>query len=216
MGVTVIAGSARAQPAPDYDFQWATITHAGNRPASVAEAPFLMEFPAPGRVDYEYRIARTEVTVAQWFEFVQAYAPYYTGARSASAFVGLSIVPTSTDPTQPAGYRILNGEENRPASMSWRYAARYVNWLHNDKRPEREAFEQGVYDTSTFTQNPDGSYNDQLTRSPGARFCAARRCRLGGMPAGDWKEKTKNMKSSRPGSEKPSRVNLAAVRASIR
>ncbi len=54
--------------------------------------------------------------------------------------------------------------------MSWRIAARYVNWLHNGKKDSQEAFESGVYDTSTFTENPDGSFNDQITHSLGAAF----------------------------------------------
>src|SRR5690606_36322403 len=58
--------------------------------------------------------------------------------------------------------------------MGWRYIARYCNWLHNGMPtgPDAEqwAFETGAYDTSTFTRNPDGSFNDQRERSPGARF----------------------------------------------
>lgn len=54
--------------------------------------------------------------------------------------------------------------------MSWEYAARYVNWLHNGKVNEAWAFDDGVYDTSTFTQNADGTYNHQLAHDPDARF----------------------------------------------
>lgn len=54
--------------------------------------------------------------------------------------------------------------------MGWRYAARYCNWLTNGKGLEQAAFENGAYDTSTFTDNPDGSFNDQLTHNPDALF----------------------------------------------
>lgn len=116
---------------------------------------------------YEFRIATTEVTAGQWYEFVQAYAPYYKGSPADSSFTGVSIVP---DSSEPSGYRLLAGHENRPTSMSWRFAARYVNWLCNGKATHREAFERGAYDTSTFSQNPDGSYNDPRTRTRGATF----------------------------------------------
>jgi len=34
--------------------------------------------------------------------------------------------------------------------ISWRVAAMYCNWLHNDKRNDRAAFLNGAYDVSTF------------------------------------------------------------------
>lgn len=49
-------------------------------------------------------------------------------------------------------------------------AARYCNWPTNGKRPERDAFENGAYDTSTFTTNSAGTFNDQRTHTPGASF----------------------------------------------
>jgi hypothetical protein len=48
--------------------------------------------------------------------------------------------------------------------------ARYCNWLHNGKATNREAFENGAYDTSTFTTNANTTINDQRTHSPEARF----------------------------------------------
>jgi hypothetical protein len=54
--------------------------------------------------------------------------------------------------------------------MNWRTAARFCNWLHNDKAMTREAFESGAYDTKTFGTRADGSFSDQMTRSPSARF----------------------------------------------
>ena len=56
----VISPTASAQTLPNYGYEWATITHAGNRPANALEAPFLhppVSNPAlkVGRVDYVYR-----------------------------------------------------------------------------------------------------------------------------------------------------------------
>jgi Sulfatase-modifying factor enzyme 1 len=118
-----------------------------------------------GAVPYEYKITRTEVTVAQWFEYVKAYEPYYTGPKNASAFTGVFI---SYVPGQ--GYTYNPAEANFPNDPSWHHAARFMNWLHNDKSPEAWAFENGAYDTSTFTKNPDGTRNDQITHHPGAKY----------------------------------------------
>lgn len=158
-------GTAAAQPVPDYGYQWATITHAGNRAANAQEAPSLFGARSPGRVDYEFRIATTEVTVAQWFDFVQAYSPFYAD-RSDPSFTGLDIYPTSLDPNRPAGFRIITGHENKPTTMSWLFAARYANWLHNDKATSPNAFETGAYDLRGLPDSP-AFYPERL---PGARF----------------------------------------------
>ncbi len=174
--VTGTAAPALAQPLPpDHGFEFRTIGAPGNRSATQEEAPlFFPPFSTPafvvGAVNYEYRLARTEVDVTQWFEFVQAYAPYWGGSRLDPAFTSQWIVPNTLDPNQPASYRILSGAEHLPADISWRMAARYCNWLENNKRLDRPAFENGVYDTSTFITNPDGTINDQATHNPSARY----------------------------------------------
>lgn len=156
---------AYAQTAPDYGLQWVAIGDPGNRGAVLSEVPSRPQLASQnlGAVSYEYRMTQTEITTSQWFEFVQAYAPYYDGVGSSVAFTGLNITNFGSS------YFITSGV-NAPTIMSWEYAARYCNWLHNDKALTREAFESGAYDVSTFTLNPDGSTNHQLTRSPGAKF----------------------------------------------
>ncbi len=162
-------------PPPDHGFEFRTVGAPGNRSATQEEAPlFFPPFSTPafvvGAVDYEYRLARTEVDVTQWFEFVQAYAPFWEGSRLDPAFTSQWIVPNTLDPNQPASYRILSGAEHLPGDFSWRLAARYCNCLENNTRLDRPAFENGVYDTSTFITNPDGTINDQATHNPSARY----------------------------------------------
>lgn len=148
-------------------YTWATITHPGNRATNASETPMRPDANL-GSVGYEYRIATTETTVGQWFEFVQAYAPFYDfqgGSIANPEFTSFSI-NYGFD-----GLYVVPGRSlNRPADMSWEYAARYVNWLHNGKVNEQWAFETGVYDTATFTFNPDGTANHLTARAPGARY----------------------------------------------
>lgn len=153
-------------------FEWVVVGDPGNRPVTEAEAPFFWpphggEKPLlAGSVAYPYRMSVFEVTNEQWLEFVNAYAPYNEGFFASFSFTGFYIFYDS----QAGVYRMDTGTDRWPAEMSWRYAARYCNWLHNNKAPERWAFESGVYDTATFGEAPDGSFTDQITRSPGSRY----------------------------------------------
>lgn len=150
------------------DFDWVLIGDPGNPGLQdVGGYTYLL---GRGKVDYYYRLTRTEITVTQWFEFVQAYAPYYEGTYGQSFGLTGSFINISGPLTDPDSYYIIEGTENFPANQSWRMSARYCNWLHNDKQLTQEAFASGAYDTSTFTENEDGSFNDQATRSPGAKF----------------------------------------------
>lgn len=170
MAPGTLAGTSPSRGAPpDYGYQFVTIGAVGNRATIPTEVPMGSSLQI-GAVGYEYRISTTEVSGRDWFEFVQAYAPYVGTAFANPAFTsgavifrgfGVGGVPTYTmDP-------IYN---DRALDFGWRYAARYANWLHNDKSITPAAFENGAYDTSTFTSNPDGTVNDQLAHNPSARF----------------------------------------------
>lgn len=127
-----------------------------------------------GAVAYEYRIGRLEVTTAQWVEFFNAAYD-----RPSSDPLPFIVAPfrwgaTGTTPSNPGGRRwtVPAGNEMRPVDgLTWRTAAMYANWLHNDKSTDRSAFLSGAYDVSTFGYLNGGSlFTDQLTRSPGARY----------------------------------------------
>ncbi len=170
-------------PPSDYGHQFVTIGAPGNRAALASERIWNLSgtpyaYPNLGAVSYEYRMARTEVTVQQYASFVNAYAPFFEaanpGATSNGAFTGSHIWRTTLDPSAPPVYVFNPLTANYATDMSWRMAARYCNWLHNG-RPTggaitQDAFERGAYDTSTFTRNADNSLNDQFTRSPDALF----------------------------------------------
>lgn len=161
-GAAEVARAGGTPPVED-GLSWKTIGAAGNRPTNQQETPLLY---APGRnigaVSYEFRLTTTEITNRQWFEFMLAYRPYYTGSTVNPNFSGPDI-------NIMGGYAIV-GNPEAPAAMGWEYAARFCNWMHNGKASHREAFESGVYDTSTFTRNPDGTHNHIITPAAGAKY----------------------------------------------
>lgn len=149
-------------------YEFALIGDPGNRDTNEFEVPFFPD-ERIGGVDSEYQMATTEVSVGQYFEFVEAYYPFYvknTGSDIGFTwFTGLGIRAAFGQ------VHILDGiSPHRVADMSWEYAARYLNWLHHGKVVEEWAFETGVYNTSTFAQDSDGVWQHQTARSPGARF----------------------------------------------
>jgi formylglycine-generating enzyme required for sulfatase activity len=155
----------------EYGIEFSTIGDVGNPVVPPEVGPFFYSPGAGpllvGAVDYEYRIARTEVTVAQWADFITAYRPHYTGGNpNFTPFTGLWITWSSSQ------QRYVYDPETAqyPTDCSWRVAAAYCNWLHNDRVTEAWAFASGAYDTSTFGELPSGEITDQREHSPGARF----------------------------------------------
>ena len=123
-----------------------------------------------GVVESDYRIAQTELTTGDWTEFLNAYAPFIENPLFDVGTVGYAHLPHGEDENGVPIFVNATSSDRTPVLVSWEASARYCNWLHNDRRTDRDAFETGVYDTSTFTTNPDGSPNHQRDPSPGARF----------------------------------------------
>jgi sulfatase modifying factor 1 len=120
-----------------------------------------------GAVGLTFRLARTQVTNAQWAEFANAYRPFINGnPDNVQLAPGLWVYYDGAID----GYSVVRGAEDFAAQMSWRMAARYCNWLHNDQRREAWAFETGAYDTSTFGPEFGWPFTDQAKHTPGARF----------------------------------------------
>ena len=162
-----------AREARDDGYVWCPVGDPGNPVFRGLEGgPVALltwrQFAGRGGVSYDYQISQTEVRVRQYLEFVQVYWPYFEGDPRSFDLTGDFIFAVR----QGSGYiyEIVPGWEDAPANMSMRLAARFCNWMHNGNVNEHWAFEQGVYDASTFTQNPDRTYNDDYTRAPGARY----------------------------------------------
>jgi len=153
LALTLITAAAPAAAGPrfstSYGTEFATIGDPGNRDSLPGEGdpPPTVFYRPVGGVDYRYRIARTEVTLGQYVEFVDAYAPRYFensgNAVARSEFIGIGLTAS------PSGAAIRTGfSPDRAATMSWEYTARYVSWLHNGKVNEDWAFEPRASRTS--------------------------------------------------------------------
>ncbi len=167
-----LTASAHAQVDPASGIDFVTIGAVGN--PVLPGTPSFGNNVGRGRVDYEYRIGRTEVTTAQWAEFFNAAFDRPSSDRIPHVGVPEIWGAQSTTPNTPGGLRwnVPAGNGMRVAGgITWRTAAIYCNWLHNGKSTNREAFLSGAYDVSTFgSPNGDITFTDQRTRSPGARF----------------------------------------------
>lgn len=162
--------AVRAQPAPDYDFQWATVGSPGNAPYNGT----LGTLQGHGGVGYEYRMSRLEVTTSQWMEFVNTFSTQgLNPAFVSSPPIFWGAVRDFNYPGPGVRYRLSSSPDSDRfpvGGISWRSAAMFCNWLESGKSPAFSAIQNGAYDTSTFGRNPDGSFTDQLTHSPGAHF----------------------------------------------
>ncbi len=147
------------------------ITHAGNTPWPGTGTPDDRT-SGRGGVNYEYHIGRFEVTTAQWVEFFNAaydrpVADRIPHLAPPSFWGGVPVTPNT-----PGGLRwqVPAGNEMLPVgNISWRMAAIYCNWLHNNKSSAREAFLDGAYSVSTFGYFGN-IFTDQAAHHPGARY----------------------------------------------
>lgn len=125
-----------------------------------------------GGVNYEYSIGRFEVTTTQWVDFFNAAFDRPASDRLPYLNPSDHWGAVGTAPTVPGGqrWRVPAGNEMLPVGdISWRMAAMYCNWLHNNKSTDRSAFLNGAYDVSTFGYFGN-IFTDQATHSPGARY----------------------------------------------
>ena len=122
------------------------------------DLPGLSPGVGRGAVAEDFRIGRYEVGRASWNAF-------FAAAEQVRQQTGQAIPWLS-----PAGGLSGGGQYGRTGNISWRTAAIYCNWLHNDQAVTRDAFMSGAYDVGTFGFTGADRYTDQLTHSPGARF----------------------------------------------
>ena len=164
----LLLAPATALPAANvinkYGVDFCVIGDPGNRATNSTETPFN---GPRGSVNYTYGLSKTEISIGQWYEFVDAYGMYVSPTLAGPTFLGRRGI--GFDFSRPSGFGLNPDAKDLPAEVGWRFAAMYCNWLHNDRRTDLAAFQTGAYDVSTFG-TVGGVYTDQVTRSPGAKF----------------------------------------------
>ncbi len=171
-GSFVAAAPAGAQVPNNYDFDFVTIGATGNTPYP---GDIDGNNAGRGQVNYEYRIARTEVTTAQWMEFVNTFSVQGNDIAGPGRIFAWGAVLDTSYPGPGTRYKLNPAAPNaamRPViGISWRDCAQFVNWLNNDKSSSPEALTHGAYDTSTFTFNEhNNTFNDQRYHDPDAKY----------------------------------------------
>lgn len=126
-----------------------------------------------GSVPYRYRMSTSEIDTADYLAFYNTFSTQSDALNSLlrPGTTGFTLDPFYSGPGDR--YRLretLPDAAAAPISISWRQAAMLTNWLHNDRSSDPSAIRNGAYDVSTFTRNDDGSFNDQPTRHPDAKF----------------------------------------------
>jgi len=145
---------AEIDPATGIDF--VTIGAVGNAPWAGNGTPGDRAI-GRGTVNYDYRIGKYEVKSNEWAEFFAAVSNRPAGDQ----------IPHVSAPFTTGGFAqpwLATG------GITWRTAAIYCNWLHNNKATNREAFLSGAYDVSTFGFASPFGFSDQRERTPGARY----------------------------------------------
>ncbi len=138
----------------------------GNRAALESERYYgsaVAGFPNLGQVNQSFRISRTETTVSQWFDFVQAAWPVVRQqgySNNDPRFTGGHIYTNSPQSQPNAVWQITPGTQNLATPMSFRFATWYCNWLQAGKPMT------GVT-LATFTS---GAYDANLERQAGAMY----------------------------------------------
>lgn len=175
-------GAGGALPTQYGGHEFLTVGAPGNRAMLPVERYYNQnQFPVTeqvGRVDYEFRISKLEVTATQWLPFIRTAYPIWQewgGSLNDPSWTSTHInTPTFTVPN----YRIDQGEENLAVRVTWRSAALYSNWLQagmpTGPNVDLNQLRTGAYEISTFRRagagGLTGPFLDQAERSPGAQF----------------------------------------------
>lgn len=164
-----------------FGFDFVSVGAPGNRSwiESERELPngiTLNHIDDRGRVDYSYRIMRTEVVQTQYVDFVQAFRPFWAEIGTIPGRVergGNGGTEFTSGGSSVLGGLTVNPAYNESAvTISWRNAARYANWLHNGAPSDNltwDTFHTGAYTftDASFTSHTQGS---PVTRNEDARF----------------------------------------------
>lgn len=169
-GFSLLSACPIALAQPDFGFDFVTVGAPGNAPYINADNT-AMHVNGRGRVDYAFRITRTEISTGQWLEFLRTFQsnamphPFW-----------------DNEPSYWGGYRdIFDGTyhfgdspdaERLPCGgITWYMAALYCNWLQNGKSSDPASLITGVYDSTTWGRGPRPfEITDAPVHMAGARY----------------------------------------------
>ncbi len=137
---------------------------------AVGNAGNAPDYLGHGAVDHAFRIAKYEVTNAQYTEFLNAVDPSGSNALGLHHRPGPPYnVGIELNPAAPNGakYELWPGSDNYPvARVTWYDAIRFVNWLHNGQGSGDT--ETGAYTLPSAVADPPGG--EAIARNASARW----------------------------------------------
>jgi formylglycine-generating enzyme len=157
----LIACLSAAQSARAVDIDTVVVGNPGNLPITAAGGQY-------GDVDYVYRIGRTEVTNAQYVEFLNGVDPtggnaffLYHSEMTTDVVGGINFDAGASDGGK---YSVKTGRDNYPVNyVNWLNAIRFTNWLHNGQG-------NSSTETGAYTLLGAGGNYMTVTRNPGANW----------------------------------------------
>ncbi len=171
------AAGVTPQITTDYGIDFVTVGDPGNIPFTggpgyAGAYGALLNVEGRGSVDHTYRISRSEIASGEYLEFFNTFAPFsqeYADVLWAPGG-GLRINPFASQdiPGEIAELSPNFMPERVRQNMTWRQAAMYCNWLHNDKSTDFQDLLHGAYAIDLDAAN--GAFSDQPEHSPDARF----------------------------------------------
>jgi sulfatase modifying factor 1 len=123
-----------------------------------------------GAVPYEFKIGKTEVSLAQYAAFLNAVAATDTHGlynENLATYPPVAGITRSGTPGSHA-YAVI-GTGDRPVTyVSWFDAARFCNWLHNGRPTGSQ--DAGTTERGAYTLDGATSGGLSISRNPGAKF----------------------------------------------
>ncbi|MEB2345422.1 MAG: SUMF1/EgtB/PvdO family nonheme iron enzyme [Deltaproteobacteria bacterium] len=153
-----------AAPAPAVTIDWVAVGNPGNAPDAAVNCDGAADC---GSVPYTFVISRTEVTNAQYAEFLNAVAAsdpngLYDPAMGSSGRGGI----TRSGSDGSYSYAIRPGAGNKPVVfVSFPDAMRFANWLDNGQPSGAQG--PATTEDGSYAITPGGLAANSITRKPG-------------------------------------------------
>jgi sulfatase modifying factor 1 len=164
LAIATFLSAAVTIPVHAVTIDWVTVGDPGNANDTINTGTT----PNFGAVPYEYRIAKHDVTIGQYTQFLNAVDPggtnpysLYNGSMATDGNVRGILFSSGSASGQK--YSPI-GSPNRPITyVSWFDAARFANWMHNGQG-------SGSTETGAYTLVDGQTSGTAPAKNPGATF----------------------------------------------